>query len=128
MSGIIGGAGSKSGVIQQWDTNWIQLTDFQQNWIEYSAYYPCRYMLQGQTVTIQGLVKNGSQAVAIILPVRIRPSKEIYFAQGNQNFGGYVRYDMYITPTGAMNYYADTNAGWRSLACTYNINSTGYEG
>ena len=64
------------------DTGWISLTPYLSNgWVVTSAIYPVLYKKVGDTVFIQGLVKDGTSSTVFTgLPTSIRPPHTIYLA------------------------------------------------
>jgi len=130
MSGIIGGAGSKSGVIGDTELAviepWISLSSyFVYSWQNQdSSDYNCEYRMWGNVVFVRGLCQSGTNPIIFeSLPTRMRPAK--VHLLGMARDGGYangtnVHKALYINPNGSIGHY-DYKASWTSVSCTYSV-------
>ena len=130
MSGLIGGAGSKSGIIGQTELavieDWISISSYLVNsWAEQtSTNYNCEYRMWGNIVFIRGIVKDGNNAIIFEnLPTRMRPNKLHLLAtarDGDYDEGVNTHQALYINTNGSIGHY-DYKSTWTSVACTYSV-------
>jgi len=129
MSGIVGGAGEKSGLIGYWQsTPWLSLNTWLVNgWVEQSSNYSVEYKVWGDQVFMHGIVKNGN-AVRILqgLPERIRPTRLVLYPpsrDGSYSAGLNTHQALYIDNSGNISHY-DWKSDWTSISCVYAVQKT----
>jgi len=131
MSGIIGSAGSKSGIVGATELAviepWISLSSYLvNNWVEQtSTHYNCEYRMWGNVVFIRGLIKSGDNPIVLDnLPTRMVPAKTHLLAMArDEDYDGGIgtHHALYINSTGSIGHYDYRSAGWTSIACTYSV-------
>ena len=129
MSGIIGSAGSRSGIIGETELAgpepWIALSSyFVNSWQDQASNYACYYRMWGDVVFIVGLVKDGNNPIIFEnLPTRMRPSKLHLLGaarDGDHDAGLNTHKALYINTNGSIGHY-DYKSTWTSVACTYSV-------
>jgi len=106
------------------DTGWVSLIDLLDNdWVSYGGDHDIYYRKIGDTVHLRGIVKDGTSADILVLPLGIRPLNDRHLggaiSDENQTSVGFNGIRIDNEGQLRIGTYSTT---WTSLACTYLVN------